>query len=342
MATHKLHIAGKTIRPHGATISPDFRTPRVLCSDPWDYVALWLRRNKQKSAQFHWQQAKHFYVATQTLTPISSPLTSYYSMLNAAKALLISKGITFTEIHGVSGSSAEGQRSLQNEVVKFGATGVLPALCKYLGEKTNEGNEFKLKKILWNIPFIHRAYLLTYASDTELFLPLEDICFLRKTSSKEAWLHAKVNPRYVNAHTRNVIQPGFELFHEKDESYSLRRKKRFKWSGRAIENSLKEFAAYHRTIRRRIHPIFASENRWYLRKAVAGESDLRNSSLALIYAAMHRFSELSRYDPQSMAGHLDAKHNWLVSEFLRLAPMQFAYGIACEITGQEFIKPDAF
>jgi len=57
---------------------------------------------------------------------------------------------------------------------------------------------------------------------------------------------------------------------------------------------------------------------------------------------MHRLSELSRYEPEALAGHLEAKHNWLLSEFLRVAPMQFAYGIASEITGLEFLKPDAF
>ena len=67
-----------------------------------------------------------------------------------------------------------------------------------------------------------------------------------------------------------------------------------------------------------------------------------NSQLVLIFAAMHRLSELSRYDPVAFSGHLNVNHNWLLSEFIRTAPNQFIYGMASEITGLEFIKPDAF
>jgi hypothetical protein len=61
-----------------------------------------------------------------------------------------------------------------------------------------------------------------------------------------------------------------------------------------------------------------------------------------MYAAMHRLSELSRYDPLALAGHFNVNHNWLLTEFIRMAPGQFVYGMASEITGLEFIRPDAF
>jgi hypothetical protein len=61
-----------------------------------------------------------------------------------------------------------------------------------------------------------------------------------------------------------------------------------------------------------------------------------------MFAAMHRLSELSRYDPISLAGHFNVNHNWLLAEFIKASPSQFVYGIASEITGLEFIRPDAF
>ena len=57
---------------------------------------------------------------------------------------------------------------------------------------------------------------------------------------------------------------------------------------------------------------------------------------------MHKLSELSRYNPMALSGHMNASHNWLLSEFMQVAPNQFIYSIASEITGMEFLQPNAF
>ena len=341
MSAHKLLIAGKPVRLHGCLASPNFRTQRVLCSDPWDFVALWLKRGHQKEALFYWEQAKQFFEASASLPELSSPLTSYYCFLNATKALLSAKAQSFVENHGVGGRSEPGPKSLANEIVDFKGGGILPALCRYLSEPDNAGKNFTLQDIFWQLPFIHRSYCLSYRSSTELFIPLIGNCFMRKDGSKEAWFQAEIDRRYINAHTKKVIQPGFELFEESGRYY-IRRKRRFRWSGRDIENSISQFEVYHKQIRRRVIPIYSSENRWYLKKSVNGHDKLANSQLVLIFAAMHRLSEMSRYDPIALSGHFNVNHNWLLSEFIRMAPGQFVYGMASEITVLEFIKPDAF
>lgn len=341
MGAHRLHIAGKVVRLHGSLQEPDFRTQRVLCSDPWDFVSLWLKRNHKKDASFYWDQARHFFDASAQLPELSAPLTSYYCFLNATKALLSSKGESFAESHGVGGRSEQGHTSLSNELINFQGGGILPALCKLLGEPNNAGKSFTLKEVFWQMPFIHRAFCLSYQGATELFIPLNGNCFMRKDNSKEAWFQAEIDRRYINAHTQRVVQPGFELF-QASQKHFIRRKRRFRWSGRDIENSITEFTVYHKQIRRRIIPIYSSENRWYLKKSVTGHDNLVNSQLVLIYAAMHRLSELSRYDPVSLAKHFNVNHNWLLSEFVRASPAQFVYGMASEITGLEFIRPDAF
>jgi len=341
MANHILNISGKPARLHGSLISPDFQKPRVLCADPWDFVALWLKREHEKEALFYWEQAKSFYNASKLLPNLSSPLTSYYCFLNATKALLTAKKQEFSDKHGLSGESLSGRTSLDNEVLDFKGGGILPALCTLLGDPSRSDKKFTMKNILWRMPFIHRSFCLTYTSATELFIPLSNSGFMRKDGSKKAWFQAEIPKRYVNAHTKKLLEPGFELFN-KDGIYELRRKKRFNWSGRNIEDSLIIFKKYHKTIRRRIVPIYATENRWYLKKSVAGHGEIKNSQLVLIFAAMHRLSELSRYDPVTFSSHFSVNHNWLLSEFINNSPNQFLYGIASEITGLEFIKPNAF
>ena len=61
--------------------------------------------------------------------------------------------------------------------------------------------------------------------------------------------------------------------------------------------------------------------------------------LTLMMAAMHRLSELSRYDPAGLIKYLEGKENWLLTEFIELAAMQFIDEIVCEITSLEFGNP---
>lgn len=62
-------------------------------------------------------------------------------------------------------------------------------------------------------------------------------------------------------------------------------------------------------------------------------------TLTLIMAAMHRLSELSRYDPRGLMSYLDGKENWLLTEFIELAPAQFMDELVCEMTSLEFGIP---
>lgn len=341
MSAHKLNISGKIVSLHSSIMNPDFRTPTVLCSDPWDFVSLWLKKKHKYEAQFYWDQAKTFFEASKLLPSVSAPLTSYYCFLNATKSLLSSKEIGLVENHGVAGNSLDGHKSLSNEIVEFKGSGILPALCEYLSEYNNAGSSYTLKQLFWQMPFIHRAYCLSFRGATELFLPLENICFMRKDRSKEAWFQAELHPKYINAHINRIIKPGFELYNY-NSKYYIRRKRRFRWSSRGISNSLDNFKIYHKQIRSRIIPIYSNYNRWYLKKSVNNHDIIKNSNSVLIFAAMHRLSELSRYDPMSLMSHFNVNHNWLLSEFIKNAPTQFVYSMASEITGLEFIRPNTF
>ncbi|WP_299143409.1 YaaC family protein [uncultured Vibrio sp.] len=59
-----------------------------------------------------------------------------------------------------------------------------------------------------------------------------------------------------------------------------------------------------------------------------------NSSLTI--GAMHRLSELSRYNPQNLHKHLTKDASWLLSEFINKSIYQFIDQISSEITGNDF------
>jgi hypothetical protein len=282
-------------------------------------------------------------VASRSLPARSSPLTSYYCFLNAAKTLLIVKNVSFTEYHGVTGKfDPLSKRVLINEMITFKGGGILPDLSRYLEEEETE-EEHTLTAILSNLPFIHRAYRYTFRSHPELFIPIKGVVY-RKGSDDYVWITAKIEGRFADGRSLATLPRQFEV----DKGYTnecvIRTNRRVKWFGRGASKGDKSratdrLATYHRKLRQHLVYISASPDLWYVKRQMAGAEYLRRYGLTLIMAAMHRLSELSRYDPAGLIKYLEGKENWLLTEFIELAPMQFIDEIVCEITSLEFGIP---
>ncbi|WP_214830685.1 YaaC family protein [Exiguobacterium sp. s56] len=322
---------------------PNFSGKSVLVSDPWEYVELWLKRNnKNNDALFYWQQAKQFYEATLSLPLTAAPLTSYYCFLNATKTLLLIRGIQFADRHGISGYRKNSKPALSNEMIILKQHGIMPALCKCFDDQISSGNskvEYTLKDLLRNLVYIHRTYCLTYKSEgsKELFIPLEDVFLVKKDKSSECWFSAEIDEKYATKHTMNKIGDFFERDVNFEERFIVRLKKRSKWTGNKTVSTTK-FINYHKKARKHVQYIAGASSRWYIKRTNIKESISLNS-LAITFAAMHRLSELSRYEPITLSKHLNSQQNWLLSEFIQSAPYQFIHEIASEITGEEFLVP---
>jgi hypothetical protein len=133
-------------------MAPSFESSTVLVDDQFDYVELWLKRHATTKPVIFWKQARNFHRASQELPKESRALTAYYCMLNATKALLAAKGISFSEQHGVAGESQDSRTSLANEVCKIKGAGLLISLADYFGAKLSN-REVCLRDVLYNIPF---------------------------------------------------------------------------------------------------------------------------------------------------------------------------------------------
>jgi hypothetical protein len=340
MASLPIRYRGRPLTLHKAIVSPDFSSRTVLVLDPWDYVEMWLKRHPSSLALFYWQQARAFFNASLQLPKTASPLTSYYCFLNATKALLVVKQIPLSEHHGVSGTPLGRRAHLSNERVEFRTGGILPALAGYLGEPTQAAT-YTLHDILYNLPYIHRAYSLTYSSPPELFVPITEPVFVRKSGSTEAWFCAQVRePQLANLRTLKSLGPPFERDLGVSDRFVVRSKKRFEWKPGASQraNNLERLMTYHQGIRKRAFYIVGPMRLWYLKRSAA-KGIIERSSLSLTYAAMHRLSEIARYEPTRLAKHFDSQHNWLLAEFLAAAPQQFVDEIASELTGRQFMAP---
>lgn len=336
MAHRDILVSKKKVRPHKAFISPEFNKPTVLVSNHFDYVELWLRKEKSTTALAYWGQARNFYDSTLSIPIESKPLTAYYSMMNAAKALLAAKGISFDPLHGCKGEVVHNKAIPVNEKITILTNGVVPSITRYFGYNI-QNVSLNLKTLLYNIPYVHRAFTTTY-SDKNLFIPLSDPHFVYQNNGNNAWFTAKIVGKEYQHPTIYQNQRGWEVNIGEEDGYWIRKLGRFKWFPQA-RNRNDKLVEYHKIVRRDVKYIYGRTAMWYLKRNFKSDSVCNWPIPTMVLMAMHRLSELCRYTPDRLSRHLEGQHNWLLSEFLNLAPLNFIDNIACEITGRNLMSP---
>ncbi len=334
----------KYINLKRAVIKPDCESKTVLTDSTWTYVEILLNQMKAEEAVTYWRQAKNFYIASEQLDLISKPLTTYYCLLNSTKALLKFKGVNFNLKHGVSGKRIDKQAKLQNEFIQIKPQGVLSGLCSYFGQQVNQNEPVHtIKDLFYNLPFIHRSFQLTYnspAAYSELFVPIINPRFVHDKHRKKGWFEFELEKEHSHKRTLTRLQ-GFSIdrLYDNSEIYTLRRNKVFDWDcKRNIPqgNSFAKFGRYYRNIRKRLNYIYSHEDLWYIKRFDLQNHLIDKHPAILIFAAMHRLSELSRYQPQVLKRHLESSHSWLLTEFINKSMFQFIDVISSEITGHDF------
>lgn len=328
--------------------SADYESKTILTDSAWEYVELWLKRQKDEKSQnalFFWQQAKHFFQASECLPQNSKPLTSYYCCLNATKALLCISGVDVTNIsHGITQDrfTQNGGNSLEKAEVIFLGAGALNELSRYLGESV-EKKTYNIKDLLYNIPCIHRTYSITYSGTPELFIPIRDIKFVREDTTSKAWIQFSVDSRYANGNALRYLPHGYKktiVAENPNGCYIRKENSRFKWDIHADKKvRFSNLSAYHKRVRKDLFYIYGNSKLWYIKKALPNNSHiLGRNSLTLIFAVMHWMSELVRYNPKQFEKYMETKQNWLLHEFIEKALYQFVDEISCEITHQEIMS----
>ena len=345
--TKIISISSKELTIMKPITEADYGSKTILTNSCWQYVELWLKRKGGRGANealFYWQQAKHFYVASNKLPINSKPLTSYYCCLNAAKALLSIRGqCNLINIsHGITQDryTQYDVSSLEKAKVIFLGSGVLNELSKYFSEDVNK-KEYSIKDLLYNIPCIHRAFCITYSNMPELFVPIHNIRFVRIDERDDAWIEFEIDKRYANEKALKSIPSSYQrdCVKGKDKYIVRREKNRFKWNIHTKKNErLQNLNKYHKKIRKELYYIYGEQKLWYLKKDIDGnEKIIKRNSITLIYAVMHWLSELVRYNPRLFEKYMKSNQNWLLHEFIENALLQFIDEIGCEITRKDIM-----
>jgi hypothetical protein len=343
MAIAAVKLKQREIGPHKAIVAPLLNSRNVLTNSPWTFVALWLQRNHKPKALFYWEQAQEFHKVSIGLPLRSAPLLLYYCFMNAAKALLVAKGANLNEKHGVSAHSkvaAGGKRTFAGEGIKIHPKGILPSLSTYYGE-AETSKTHTLQELFFNMVFIHRTYCLTYSSQKEMFLPLANCAYVYDTRTKEVFFKAEIeknipfNPAVKKLPATFVAAPVIG-------PRAIRSVATLAWRkpGRPTARNIQELIDFNRTLRQELHFINGAQTLWYLKTPTAGPRRLKRQLPTLILAAMHRLSEICRYQPLLLESFLAGQKNWLLSEFIQMSAMQFIDEIASEMTGYQFLVPN--
>lgn len=334
---------GRELRVHKAAVSPRLSVRTVLTNSPWDFVSLWLRREQKSDALFFWNQAKEFAEASASLATRSAPLLHYYSFMNAAKALLSSKGIAFEPMHGVRAHnmlSATSTIDLSNEGIQIQQRGILPAVAGYFREGET-ATKHSLDELLFNLPCIHRTFCLTYDNQEDLFLPLTDCRYLFNESTGDAYFSAKLSADFSSETFMNRLPPSLTADTQMADNRSIRSVASIKLAAaELIADDADRFLAFHRELRRDLNYINGAQTLWYAKATVPGFRRLDRAPLTIALGAMHRLSELCRYKPLELETFLGGEKNWLLNEFVRMVPPQFIDEISAEITGYQFMTPN--
>lgn len=334
-----IRLRGKDLKPHKATVAPLIDARTVLTNSPWEFVSLWLSREGKKNALFYWNQAHEFARASTGIGLQSSPLLHYYSFMNAAKALLEAKNINFHPYHGATGNSVTSKRiDLKNEVVRIKPHGILPSLAEYLDDSETEKCH-TLKDLMFNLPYIHRTYCLTYPRQPELFFPLSDCRYVFDTRSNEAYLRGRLSSEFSEKrHFRRL--PATFVPDTTDNYIRSAEAVMITSSEISTPEDVRSITCLNQQVRKDLNYINAAETLWYAKATVSGSRRLRRSPLTMTLAAMHRLSEICRYRPLQLQKFLTGHGNWLLNEFVTMAPQQFIDGIAAELTGHQFMLPN--
>ena len=343
MSIAPIKLKQRAIGPHKAVVAPLLNSRNVLTNSPWTFVALWLQRNRKPKALFYWQQAQELHSASVGLPLRSAPLLLYYCFMNAVKALLTAKGVNFDEMHGVSvhPQIVPGVRqTFASEGIRIHTRGILPSLSSYYGE-AETSRTHTLQELFFNMIFIHRTYCLTYSSQKEMFLPLASTGFVYDTVTKDVFFKADIERNVpLNAAIKR-LPPTFSAAPTVGPR-AIRSVAALNWRkpGRPNASNIQQLIGFNRSLRQELHYINAVQTLWYLKMPTSGPRALKRQLPTLILGAMHRLSEICRYQPLQLEALLTGQKNWLLSEFIQMSAAQFIDGIASEMTGHQFLVPN--
>lgn len=303
----------------------------------WDYlIKQHIKRNGKTTESFllslH-EQSMYFYQAAEKAPLRSQPLLYYYSFLNLAKIFLsLTEGCDSSRVyqHGIK-TNVVSNTTLDTAAVEIQSLhgsahiSVAHRLMTLFGDSVNPVSRtlFSVKDCLGSCVGIHRTYCETYGGE-ETFVRLQSMqCYQHGlVFGLKSELKRCTTKKMADLSARGyIVRKEGDVFIN-DESINLTDYtiKKINWLMLAHQLQTKGIWSY----------TDGNEYRMY----VASSNKIMMSSPTIIYAIMFFLGSVTRYNPYFFDTLMDAKEQWLISEFLNTQPKQFLYYMASAVVGK--------
>lgn len=307
----------------------------------WDYIIKQHLHRRGKATEtflssLH-EQSMYFYKAAEKAPLRSQPLLFYYSFLNLAKIVLcLTQNLdsSKTYYHGIR-TKVDVNTTLDTASVDILALSGPPKisvahrLMTLLGDNVNANSltTFSIKDCLEACVGVHRTFCETYGGEESFVRLICSNCFqngqvfgmkseLKSCTTKkmadlntQGYSVSKVSDKFICEMTINL------------QSYNLRKQA---WIDLANQLKSKGVWAY----------TDGNDYRMY----ISSTNKVKISSPSIIYAIMFFLGSVTRYNPYFFDTLMDAKEQWLISEFLNTQPKQFLYYMASSVVGKPVLQ----
>ena len=329
---------------------PDLiKLSKIRISDIWGFWDYLIKNHANKHGKISGnflptllEQAKYFYQAAERAPMKSQPLLYYYSFLNLAKIvvnLYYPSGKSVEYYHGIE-TKVNDVTTLDTATVTFkqyggiGSTKISVAkeFLTILGDSIVVPQQTKIKDMLASCIGIHRTFSETYSQKETFYRLMNAQCVERQ--GKKVTYRTEVGGLTEQIMNDLIAAKGYNLTKEGTGD-----SKKF-WYTEVL--NMVDYTLSPIRWRMLAHQIVSkgiwtytdgNQYRLYISKDA-----LPMTSPSLIYCIMFFFGSITRYHPYFFESILNAKEQWLISEFLNTQPMQFMYNVTSKVVGKYIFK----
>ena len=335
---------------------------RIFSTTPWGVIRQVvedrLKHAAQDQALAFLRQAQNFYeIAGSSYLSPTKPLLFYYSFLNLAKSLSLTKNIQSTydrAVHGLSESKLPNGNEFHDSIVTVKGYGSLPRIYNDLkksltGRTDPNGREYKLKNVMPQLIPGHRIWC-SAANEKERFVEVKDVKFKFDSTRKLIWSEFEIFSddltRFSISRKRLLIESGLsklfrEVAHEIDdkprEILRFEQCKSVRYTGRPsdkiadIVSGLKPYLWFNVTV---VPPY----RKTYLYMCPSQHKAEMLPQLLSMYIAFFYLGSVTRYRPNLFQEIMDSSHGSHLEEIIISVPQQFLYLIASEFAEREVVQ----
>jgi YaaC-like Protein len=332
---------------------------RVFAADPWPLIVNEIEircpRSLRKTAQAFCAQAEDFFKTSFHAHELyAKPLLLYYSMLNLAKAFVLTTNngtADYRPQHGLRENATARQSA--GAVITATLSGSRPSafndfLYAISGVRLRGNRQYRLGNVLPQVLTGHRVWCAA-ANAAERFVGIDNLQFKTEPDNRSIWVQVliraddvkRLNLSYMELLRRTRLDRGWRVarpHHDESNYICIERQAPHRYTHRPSDNLMDVVTELRRALWTSVLlvPPYA---KYYLYLSPPAERSQVLPQLLSIYLIMFFLSSITRYRPHHFESLQNGPYGAQIEGFLNEAPSQFLYLLASEFLRQEVSKP---